>query len=118
MRPTTKLHIAQLVGLIVALISFETLHRLNASGLIYLLLTFCIVSGFYLFAASFRCPRCGARLFPPSRLATPFFSASCPRCGFDTSGKSGSHPASAPHRGPGAPGDRQAAGGESPPPPK
>jgi hypothetical protein len=96
MRPVTQLHVAQLAAFIVAVISFEAVHRLNAPapGLIYLALTFCIILGFYLFAARFRCPRCGGRLFPPSRLWTPFAPTTCARCGFDTSQGSGSSPSS------------------------
>lgn len=88
MRATTKLHIAQIAGLLAVLVSFEALHVWNASGLLYLLVMLCVTAGFYGYALSFQCPKCHARLFPPSRLATPFFPSICPQCGYEHSSKS------------------------------
>ena len=80
-----KLHIAQLACLITALVLFETLHTLNAHGLFYLLVVVALAGAFYFYAGTYRCPRCGARLFPPFRLTTPFVPDTCGQCGLDLS---------------------------------
>ena len=81
---TRKVNIARWVTLLLAFVLFEIIHRLNLNGFLYLIV-FALVPAFYLYAGSFRCPRCGARLFPPYRLSTPFIPSRCAQCGLDIS---------------------------------
>lgn len=80
-----RLRLAQLASFVALLLSFDILHDINANGLSYFIVLFCIVTAFYTYAAHFRCPRCGARLFPPARFTTPLVNGVCRKCGFDTS---------------------------------
>jgi hypothetical protein len=81
MKATTKLRLAQVTALLLLLLLFESLHVLDANGLLYLLVVALVTGAFYAYASSFRCPRCRARLFPPRKLATLFFPEKCGRCG-------------------------------------
>ena len=81
----SRIYVAGGVGLLTSLISFETLHLLGMGGGFYILVVILVTGAFYSYAYSFRCPHCKARLFPPSRLSTPFVPKCCLGCGRDIS---------------------------------
>jgi hypothetical protein len=81
MRVTTKLRVAQVVGLATLLAAFEAFHLLNISGWAYLISVLLVIFCFYFYAGQFRCAQCQARLFTPYRLATPFFPTACKQYG-------------------------------------
>src|ERR1700730_11769437 len=80
-----KLIIAWLLSAVAFVIAMNVLRTLRANGIFFLVAALIVFPAIYFFASSLRCPRCRARGFPASRLATPFVPKRCWNCGHDLS---------------------------------
>ena len=77
----SRIYLAGGIALALFVAAQEAFHYLGIGGAPPILAIIACFGGFYGYALSFRCARCGGRLFTMRRLATPFLPETCSKCG-------------------------------------